>query len=337
MGSLGTLVSFYSNPHSVGLDGKRITWTGIVDVGGSHESVCFHREELVAREGQPAPVPGRTWGRFEDPRVDQEKGHWTLAARLDASDPATAPVIVRDGMAFRQAGESLPAIAPWKLTGFGDGPAIVDQQGRVLWYGSFDHPDPGRDEALFLDETPLIREGITFLAGERVVGFGPRPLVYARFEDYPIVRVRVDLESGRQALFQFGLDWGHWVCPGGGNSLGKGSQLSLRGFRSLSLDALSARADSLPPHEPVILLASDRLQMSPFGNTVLCVGGLPLRVAVSDSGPQGLFEADVDLDVMRASGRLQAGESWVFQAWYRDSLGAPAFNLTTAVSWLFLD
>ncbi|MEM7310591.1 MAG: hypothetical protein AAF682_28200 [Planctomycetota bacterium] len=125
---------------------------------------------LLAREGSPAPVPGRDWGPLDSPAVDvNSSGSWTLCATLDASDPASDAVLVQDDVVLAREGDVLPSAAPAVLLGFGRGAARIDEAGRVVWYGRLSEPS-GNSEALFRDGQLLVRTGVTRVGGRLLVG-----------------------------------------------------------------------------------------------------------------------------------------------------------------------
>jgi hypothetical protein len=129
------------------------------------------QQTLLAQEGTPSPVAGRNWGPLDDPGVHvNSAGAWTLRATLDASDA----IIVKDGAVFVRAGDTLPAIAPFTLDGFGRGRALLDQDGHVIWYGHWnEHGHPS--EALFRDDQVLVRARQTIVDGQLLVGLSSGP------------------------------------------------------------------------------------------------------------------------------------------------------------------
>lgn len=130
---------------------------------------------LLAREGLPSPVPGRRWGPLDDPGLDVNSGgSWTLRATLDATDPATDAIIVKDGADFVREGDTVPAIAPFPLEGFGRGRALLDGSGRVVWYGQWTEQGH-RTEGLFRDDELLVRPGQATVGGQLLEGLGSGP------------------------------------------------------------------------------------------------------------------------------------------------------------------
>ena len=126
-----------------------------------------HFDTLVAREGSASPVPGRTWGPLETPSVDVNvAGTWTLRAELDASDPASDGIIVRDGSKFVQEGDAHPALAPFVIDDLGQGRALLLPDGQVLWYAHWNDPS-GPSEALLLEQGMVVQAGVTTVGASR--------------------------------------------------------------------------------------------------------------------------------------------------------------------------
>ncbi len=58
---------------------------------------------------------------------------------------------------------------------------------------------------------------------------------------------------------------------------------------------------------------------------------------VQDTGPAGAFSTPVDLTSLPTtpSHSVMAGETWLFQVWYRDMNPGPTSNLTDVVAVTF--
>ena len=130
---------------------------------------------LLAQEGSASPVAGRRWGPLDDLGLHvNASGSWTLRAALDAGDPATDALIVKDGAVLVREGDTLPDIAPSTFDDFGRGRALIDQGGHVVWYGHWDdHGNPS--EGLFRDDRILVRAGQTLVQGQLLVGLSSGP------------------------------------------------------------------------------------------------------------------------------------------------------------------
>lgn len=315
-----TVTEFFLHDRGVALnDFGRYAWTALVEGPAGLRSVAYVRKQPVALEGGPSPAGDRRWGRFTKPRLDLNgTKSWSLVARLDSSDPATAPVIVVDGVPFQQAGDVPASVAPHALAEFG-GFADLSDQGDVVWHGRLDGDDPATDECIFLEDTVVLREGMSEIQGERVVSFGARP----RYSwDGRYLAVVVTLAGGREVLFALDLWVGNpGICPGMDNSTGERARVRVKSSNVLADGILSAQVYQLPPERPAVLLASNVHQEVPLHGGTLCLGTSPLRLAAGISRPSGLFTADVDLDALQAAGLVLAGESLYLQAVHSDVEG----------------
>jgi len=83
----------------------------------------------------------------------------------------------------------------------------------------------------------------------------------------------------------------------------------------------------------------------PFGDGKRCVGaggiGIFRYLPPAFSGPTGTITLGPGIALrsqsFAASGRIDAGETWYFQGWFRDPVGpcATAFNLTNGLAVTF--
>ena len=123
---------------------------------------------LVAQEGNPSPVAGRNWSSLSLAEIDlNDDCDYVISGSLDG-DAGTNLLIEKDGAAFRQEGDTLPAISPFLLTSFGTGPVALANSGNVLWYGDWDDPDTNVDTGLFVDDQLLVQEGVTTIGGDLI-------------------------------------------------------------------------------------------------------------------------------------------------------------------------
>jgi len=136
--------------------------------------------------------------------------------------------------------------------------------------------------------------------------------------------------------------------PGAGcrNSTGTGALLAQSsGGTSAGLDDLVITASGVPASQfGLLFMGKGRLAL-PFGDGLLCVGagGVGLfRFPVQGSGPAGRLEEGpgiVALSQARfpAAGGIDPGDTWHFQAWFRDPPGpcGSAFNLSNGLSVTF--
>ena len=134
--------------------------------------------------------------------------------------------------------------------------------------------------------------------------------------------------------------------PAAPNSRRTPGTLRATGTARLADNDLTLVAEWLPANQFGIVVNSRALQFVPAagGNAgSLCLGGQGATIGRHDrpsdirsSGPDGRFTYDVDLTRLPAGNvpvSAMVGETWSFQAWYRDSVGGQATaNFTDAVS-----
>jgi len=139
---------------------------------------------------------------------------------------------------------------------------------------------------------------------------------------------------------------GSIVCAGNANSTGVGALLRACGSTLVSDNAVNLELTDLPLNQTVLFVNSREtiLVANPGGSQGdLCIGSLALgrhSNDVLDSGATGTASLTLDLaNVPTNLGRtaVVAGETWYWQAWYRDvdGGGAPTSNLSSAVGVTF--
>lgn len=127
----------------------------------TQDGVIYQNDQPIAQEGEASPVAGRIYELLSSRSLDMNNhGEYVFKANLDG-DAADDEILVKEGRVLAREGESLPDIAPYRITSFGtsSGPVKIGDNGSVLWYGDWDDPDTDRDTGLFLDSTLIVREG----------------------------------------------------------------------------------------------------------------------------------------------------------------------------------
>jgi hypothetical protein len=168
-------------------------------------------------------------------------------------------------------------------------------------------------------------------SGTRVASF------QAATAPYPVTALQV---------IDYGAPIGATTCAGATNSTGNAGRLTLMGEVALAANSLTLNAAELPPGTLVLFLASraGALVPSPGGSTgVLCLGGAIGRFQGPGQVQQASATGQAALAVMVASlptptglVPIVSGETWHFQAWYRDTVGGAATsNLSAAQRALF--
>lgn len=122
-------------------------------------------------------------------------------------------------------------------------------------------------------------------------------------------------------------------CIASSNSVSLfGAGLSMGGSTSISANDLILIATTCPTASFGIFIYGDTQIQQTLGNGFLCVTGSPLyRLAINQADIFGNNVYAVDQNNLAPGSVINAGETWNFQLWYRDSVGA-GFNLTNGLS-----
>lgn len=124
------------------------------------------------------------------------------------------------------------------------------------------------------------------------------------------------------------------------NSSGAGGLLSVTGLPSVILDTLKITATQLPNNQNgIFFMGPNQAAPIPFGDGLRCVGGQLFRyLPVKNSGSTGTITLGPGIVAASQSfamaGRIDNGETWNFQAWFRDPMGpcGLAFSVSNALS-----
>jgi hypothetical protein len=135
------------------------------------------------------------------------------------------------------------------------------------------------------------------------------------------------------------------ASAGCANSTASGALLSASGSASVGADDLVFTATSVPTNKNGIFYMGGGTAQIPFGDGQQCVvaGGTGIfRYApVQNSGPTGTLVLGPGIVARSQSfapaGRIQAGQTWNFQAWFRDPAGpcGSGFNTSNGGAVLF--
>lgn len=130
-------------------------------------------------------------------------------------------------------------------------------------------------------------------------------------------------------------------CAASPNSTRRPALIRAQGSLSVSLNDLVLSAQSVPEQTFGLFYYGPEQIQIPFGNGYRCVssGGSGLHLlGVETSGHSNVLASTVDLaSPPSAEGRIEAGSTWNFQAWYRDPAArGHHFNFSDAVSLTFL-
>lgn len=134
---------------------------------------------------------------------------------------------------------------------------------------------------------------------------------------------------------------GNSFAQGGcANSSGAGSILTSSGTASVSLDSLRLHASNVPSGG--LIFMGRNVVSLPFGDGQRCVGGQTYRYPLQNGAGVGLdlgpgIIAFANAQFGSFGGGIVAGDTWNFQAWYRDGAGpcGSGANTSNAMSVTF--
>jgi len=135
---------------------------------------------------------------------------------------------------------------------------------------------------------------------------------------------------------------GETYCSPELHSAGVGGLLEITGSLAADVGVLKLTATSLPRHELALFLTSRTEGFVPHpggsdGN--LCLGSPVARLTASlaDTGKTGALEYTLASPTipLHPPDTIQPGESWSFQAWFRDRAAPGGSNFTDAVTVVF--
>ena len=135
----------------------------------------------------------------------------------------------------------------------------------------------------------------------------------------------------------------HPYCsPSVPNSSSESGRIQATGSLTASDNDLTLTAWQLPPDKSGYFLVSQTqgfVATPPGSQGNLCLGGTIGRYAklIQDSGPGGTFSIQVDLTAIptHPPSSVMAGDTWNFQAWFRDTNPGATSNFTDALSITF--
>jgi len=125
------------------------------------------------------------------------------------------------------------------------------------------------------------------------------------------------------------------------NSTGDGAHLLAGGTTSLSADDLLLTVSGVPRNQFGLLFMGGAQRLVPFGGGQRCIGagfGALCRFPVQSSGATGVLTEGPGIvafsGTQAMSCHIDPGETWHFQAWFRDPAGpcGAFFNLSNAAS-----
>ena len=256
-------------------------------------------------------------------RAGAPPGNWALAQVVQASNKSAFDQF---GIAVDLFEGRLLVGARWgELQGEVRGLAYLFERNEFGWEETMMLAP--RDESAAFIHTPSFGESVALSASFALVG-GPTAMGTTGWP------------TG--AAYVFELPLGEPTCAGVANSTGAAGTIDARGSLSAAAGALDLSAADLPAHQTGMFLIADSggFVQAPGGSQGdLCLGGTIGRFEASlqSSGDQGMLRYTLDFDALPLPppARILPGETWHFQAWYRDHNPMPTSNFTGALAITF--
>ncbi|MBK7641911.1 MAG: hypothetical protein IPJ19_02500 [Planctomycetes bacterium] len=115
------------------------------------------------------------------------------------------------------------------------------------------------------------------------------------------------------------------VCLSSINSTGGEALMGYAGSNDISNNDLVLNAIGLPANKTGLFFFGQNQTLVPFGNGWRCVGNPLYRLPATSSNMFGDLVWTLDLNTLPSGVQIHSGETWYFQAWYRDPAAGGAF------------
>lgn len=156
-----------TNPHSLAMNrAGAVIYVANLEGDTATDHAVVVGGAVVAQEGQPSPIPGRNWEFLSSSRVDlNNDGLFVYSGNLDGDSSDDNAIFLGTQLIARE-GDPVPGgIAPGStITSLGSGPVLINDAGEVLYFASWG----SGTGALFLNDTPLVVQGVTQVGGQTI-------------------------------------------------------------------------------------------------------------------------------------------------------------------------
>jgi len=214
-GTSGQITSFATGAHMFDMnDAGAVIFFADTTLPSGTDGFIMLDGLVLAQEGQPAPVAGRTWLGLGSPETTLNNLGGHAYTGVLSGDFTTNTLIARNGAKFRQEGDPVPGLPAFQLTGFGSGPLDLANTGELLWFGNWDDPDTSIDEGLFVEDQLIVQEGVTMVGAQVIATVRGDEDQYAISDDGNHVIFEAILADGTSGAFLATRPAGVAVFPG---------------------------------------------------------------------------------------------------------------------------
>lgn len=327
-----------------------------VDFMGNSNICCdswiYMNAMPILHESDPVPQTGQIVGTLSSCEIDlNDAGDWVCQM---AQNPSTfnEDIIYLNGTTIIAAeGAGLPSLpAGTVITSLGSTTGVfLTNGGDVVFHADWDDTNTDIDTGIFVNQELFVQEGVSTVGGTIIdaIATSDNTLEVSRDGSYMIVEMTLD--DGTQGAYLYDLNptIGTSYCgPAVANSSGVGAEIVGLGSSVASDNLLTLEVTELPASSFGFFITSQTqgFAMNPNGSQGnLCLGGAIGRYVgtgqIQNSGTAGEFSLVLDLTMtpqptMTVS--VAAGETWNYQAWYRDAvMGMPTSNFSDGVSVMY--
>ena len=306
---------------------------------------------LMWNEADPFPTdPADVFDHHSTMEIDlNDNGDWVFSG-FDRGPSADDSWIFKSigGVltVLAHEGDPTPASIPggWLTAGFGFGGVVpMSDDGDVLWFIDWDDPNTDIDTGLMFNDELFLHEGVSMLGGLIVDEVPNSDSEIAMSDDGNLAILEVVLMGGADAVFlaelvPTGPIGTNYCGPANLNSSGMDAIISAEGAEDVSYNNVRLDAAQMATNQfgYFINSMSQGFSSPPGSQGNLCVSGQIGRhtADVMSTGAAGEFSLQLDLTMVPTPGgnvAVNAGETWYWQAWFRDVNPGNTSNFTDGI------
>ncbi|MEM9379365.1 MAG: hypothetical protein AAGB93_05385 [Planctomycetota bacterium] len=328
----------------VSANGRVATYGAEATATGTFRTVYRVDGVLELQDGDPAPLPGAT---YQVPTQVFASSGFAVSPSgrlglLGSVESAAGPanIIASGGVLLAEIGEPpVGSTDPAIVTAAGGGFDFTERD-QLIWVAR----DLQLDYVIYLDGERLLGPGLP-IDGSTVVGagigMGQPGFVNPLSTNGGFLTEIVELADGRRGLLVLQRSIGDSLsCGTVPHSGGVTGAIDALGSNLAGGNPLTLAATDLPANTFGIFITSrafDAAGSSVAGGQLCLAGTLGRIPGILGSGSEGGFAQSIDTQrlpqgILTAA---QPGETWYFQAWFRDANPTPTANFSDTVGVLF--
>ncbi|QDV09266.1 hypothetical protein Poly30_48230 [Planctomycetes bacterium Poly30] len=297
---------------------------------------------LLLKGGTPSPIPGRLWATAVNASFDiNASGSLLMAADIDGSI-SDDELYVLDGVVVRREGDPVPGQAGLSFRIL-DRVVNLSDGGDLIHWAVLNGLPNSSNAVVMMGDQILVREGATLTStGETIAELTSTTRATADGRWILFKGWLAGDASSRLMLVESKPVVGAAYCSAEPNSTGQFALTCAYGSDVVQEANVRLSCTAMPANTFGYFLAS-RTQgnvLFPGGSAGrLCLGGAIARFVslAQNSGVGGIMDVAIDLTSIPVSPptAVLPGETWNFQAWFRDFGSPPTSNFAQPTSVTF--